>query len=688
MSRLRLPGSRAELIPGLLAVGVFVYWASDGGGYAATSWYPGSLFLLGLLAVAGFAYRDRLAALRPAQRLALAFLAAFAAWSFLSILWAGVPGVAFDGANRALLYLIVFALFSVVSWRADSAALVIGLYALGVAGVVLAVVLDAAGSGDASLALINGRFAEPMGYSNAVAALCIGAAWPAAYLASSRDVHWSVRGVFLAAAGVLIEVALLPQSRGAIIVFPIALVVYLAVVPNRVRSLLFLLPVGAAAALAAPVLFDVFTVADAGGDPAAALVDARGAILTTLVVLLFAGTAIAFLDQRFPASERVERIGGRVGGGLIALAALAGVVVAIAAIGNPISWAGDRWDDFKGGYDAGGFGSTRLSGDLGSNRYDFWRVAIDDQFLESPVIGDGADNFAVPYIEHRHSDEEPLYPHSLPIQVLAGTGVVGGFLLGGFLVSAVVAVAFVRRRSASHLGRGVAAVALAALGYWWLHGLGDWLWAFPALTAPIFAWLAMSSSIAEPAVDREPDGAADAPVADRESARVPVVAVVACGAVAVFAVVSLALPWIAARDVEIASSSWSADPDAAFERLDRAAKLNFLSAEPDLTAGAIASELGDLGKQRESFTRALERDPDNWFARLQLGAADAQAGRVAAGIAELEKASALNPRSELINAAIRSARRGHPIPVSEINRRLLRRVCSVVGNTEDTQFCK
>ncbi len=48
-------------------------------------------------------------------RIALGALAAYTALSYLSILWAAVPGEAWEGANRTLLYLLVFALFA--CWR-------------------------------------------------------------------------------------------------------------------------------------------------------------------------------------------------------------------------------------------------------------------------------------------------------------------------------------------------------------------------------------------------------------------------------------------------------------------------------------------------------------------------------------------------------------------------------------------
>ena len=66
-----------------------------------------------------------------------------------------------------------------------------------------------------------------------------------------------LRPLFLAAAGVLAELALLPQSRGAVFAFPVVLLLYLALVPGRVRTVVFLAPVGLALAVSARRLLDV-----------------------------------------------------------------------------------------------------------------------------------------------------------------------------------------------------------------------------------------------------------------------------------------------------------------------------------------------------------------------------------------------------------------------------------------------
>ena len=61
---------------------------------------------------------------------------------------------------------------------------------------------------------------------------------------------------------------------------------------------------------------------------------------------------------------------------------------------------------------------------VGSGRYDFWRVSL-KAFLGSPIGGLGQDNFADYYILHRRTLEDPAWPHSIEMRLLAMTGIVG-----------------------------------------------------------------------------------------------------------------------------------------------------------------------------------------------------------------------------------------------------------------------
>jgi hypothetical protein len=674
-----------ELIPGLLAVGVIAVWSLSQAGAFPTSSNPGGLFILGLLVAVTIAFRRSLRALPRPMLLALGFAAAFTVWSFLSIGWAGVKGDAWDGANRALLYFTVFALFALPPWRQRAAATVLGAFSLAIAGIAAVTFLRASGSAHPDLFFIGGAFAEPTGYHNADSALFLLGFFPALFAASRRETPWPLRGVMLAAAGLLLELALLPQSRGALIVFPIALALYIALVPGRARTLIAAVPLAVAMALTAGPILDVYSAAS-GGDPGPALDSARRAVAMSFGALLAGGLVLALVDRRFSLSRRTALLANRWLGALGAVAAVVGAIVVIAIIGSPLSWASARLDDFKTGYPAQGLGSSRLGGSLGSNRYDFWRVSA-DELSGSPLTGVGADNFAVDYLRQRHSSEEPSDPHSLPLAIGAQTGLVGGVLFAGFLVSALLCAMRVRRRARTPLGTGLAAVSVVTFAYWFLHSSGDWFWTLPALTAPALAFLALAGRIDAPRRSR----GSGAPGRSRSpsSARILIAAAAFAGAFAVaFAAVSYTLPWAAARDVDIAASSWSANPHLAFERLDHASSLNPLSARPDLVAGAIAERRGDRTRMRASFTRALDRDSHDWYALLELGALDALEGRTAFALARLRSAARLDPREPLIRSAIQGVQRGRPISLRSIDSELLNRTCSLVGRTNQTRFCR
>src|SRR3954467_7791534 len=100
---------RPGLAPVLLGTVALLVLATSSGGYYASAWYAAALFLLALLAITLI----MLGVPRQTPRLvlvALGLFACFTLWAYASILWASQAGGAWDGANRDLLYLIVFAL--------------------------------------------------------------------------------------------------------------------------------------------------------------------------------------------------------------------------------------------------------------------------------------------------------------------------------------------------------------------------------------------------------------------------------------------------------------------------------------------------------------------------------------------------------------------------------------------------
>src|ERR1700677_3608647 len=253
-----LAGLRAApaTVPALVAVALLIVWATDEAGFPVTHWAPGGLIVLALLGLALAAVGLDVRAVPLPVKIAVGCLAGYTVLSFASILWAKVPGVAWEGANRTLLYLLVFALFALWPQRGRSAMLLLGAWVLAMIGLAAFVALhiNAAAHSSARLEplLPGGRLVYPAGYVNASAAQWLMAFWPALLLAREPRLHWSLRGLFAGGAVLLAEVALLSVSRGSLYSTPVVLVLVFALLPGRTRTFALLVPVVCGIGAAAP----------------------------------------------------------------------------------------------------------------------------------------------------------------------------------------------------------------------------------------------------------------------------------------------------------------------------------------------------------------------------------------------------------------------------------------------------
>jgi hypothetical protein len=612
--------ARVGALPfGLAAVAVFLWWSAKEGGYAPTVWYPGALIFLALLAGVTVSPARR-ASSRWVTR-AIAFLAAFTAWSFLSIAWAGVKGDAWDGANRTLLYLTVYATFALLCWRGRDAAVVVGLFTLGTAAIGAAMLASEGAS-----TFIGDRLAAPTGYANASAALFLAAFWPAVALAARPEVHWAARSVLLAAGGLLLQLAVLAQSRASVIAGGIAFLLYIVVSQERLRALLVLVPVAAVTLASLGPLLDVFASATAA-ELEEAVARERWALALSTGALLAVGALVGVIDRPGRIAQGARLLAGR-RRVLVAAVAAGGVLVILAAVGITAVIEGRGPDGVSSGARSA-LGSSRFGG-LETGRYDLWRVAA-GTVADHPLLGVGADNFEVDFARERRSGEEPLYPHSLFLRSFSQTGLVGGALFLGFVVAALMA-ALGRRRRSDALANAVASASLVSAVYWLVHGSIDWLWEIPGLAAAALALLGLASGLGEPRPDR------------RLSTPRPSAAALAAGAILLVAAVgSYALPGLAALEIERAVQAWPEEPNRAFSRLERARQLNPLSERPDVVAGTLAQRAREPDRARIAFQRALGRHPDEWYAHLQLAVLDAADGRRGPALAHLARARSLNP---------------------------------------------
>ena len=388
-------------------VPLWLWWATWKGGY------PPAVFLVGIgylalatVALLLFAPRSRLGG-APAS--ALAALAALTAWMLASMLWADDRGAVEVTAARQVVLLASFAL--PLLWPPTARALLVAAAALPLVALCGAVSAFGGALADAGT-LVDGRMVGPTGYPNASAALMAIGILPALVLGSRRELAVPLRATLLAAAGALSGTLVLTQSRGGLAALAIALAVALLLSPGRLR---LLIPIGLVALAIGPALgslLDVRSAAVEGGDVAAALRDATGALLTSTVLLAAAAAAYAAIDSRAEISARTVRR-ATVAVASAACGAILVAVVALAISGPDLGgWASDRVEDFKTpDYARLESQPNRFTGELGSNRYDYWRVAA-RTFERHPLGGEGAGAFVVPWFRHRSINESVTDAHS------------------------------------------------------------------------------------------------------------------------------------------------------------------------------------------------------------------------------------------------------------------------------------
>ena len=618
----------------LVAVTALVgWWAWKQGAYFSTVFYPGAFVAFGLLVLllvfAPFGGR-----MKGPARVALLALVALAAWILLSALWSPTPAAALQYAEHAFLYAT---LFGIGIWVTHllGARMLLALSPLAIAGglVGIATVVVLATGTDVTWYLHDDatlRF--PIGYRNANAAFFLICLWSTLALAAEADWRWELRALAIATGTVLIELVFLAQSRGSIPGAVAALLVYLVVTPNRMRAALLLSLMALPALLALPTLLDVYR--HGTYDPAVIpfLRSAAKAIAATGVLsLLVAGVALGSISPRIRLRERTVASISRVTAVVAVLVVLVGGFVFVGKHGGPIGFVDQRVKEFnRVGYpDLRGQG-IRYGANIGSNRHDFWRVAIREG-ADHPLLGGGAGAFESVYLEHRLSDESPEDPHSMEALMFSELGFPGLLLLAVFLGSA--ALAGWRSRQLGPVAAGLVAGSLAGGAQWFVQGSFDWIWSYPGVTAPAMFVL----------------GAAAAPaLLDPSALRAGRLRASAAVALAAAALLTAPL-FLSARYEQRAEEESIPDPPAAIADLERAADLNPLDAAPLLSRGAIELKQGETSQALAVFREAAEREPDNYATYYYLANVLAESDPAAA-VAAARKAGELNPQDPGIAA--------------------------------------
>jgi hypothetical protein len=396
--------------------------------------------------------------------LALGGLAAFAALSLLSMLWAPVVSDAYHAGQIAVLYLGTLCAAALLLGGDEPARLVEPALLAGATIVIgyglserfLPGLLHFSKSVSA-----QGRLEQPLTYWNAMGELAaVGVVLAARLAGDSTRRPW----LRVSAAALVAPLGMglyISFSRGALFACAAGLLTLVCVAPRREQLaaiLLSILTVVLAAVVAAP--FGGLT--ELTGSLSSR--ERGGAISLVLLVLVMAGAAVAQHQLRGRVKAGELRLPRRAP--TIAAAAVCVGLAAAILLGAKESSASDQAP-------LGG-GSARLV-TLQSNRYDYWRVAL-RAFGTEPITGVGAGNWNVYWLRWRKRSEFAQDAHSLPLQTLAELGLLGAGALILFLVGVTVAARTALRLSSAAAGPIAGFVAYLA------HSPLDWDWEMPAVT--------------------------------------------------------------------------------------------------------------------------------------------------------------------------------------------------------------
>lgn len=628
------------------------------GAYSPADWLP---FLIGvaalglMMAVSGPAVPSG-----RGQRVLPALFGLLALWTVLSVSWATSQGDTWEEINRTLFYAVAIALvFAAVRWAGPLALRVLaGLLTAVVVIVALVILVQLGTNPDAVSLLPGGRLNYPITYWNGLACFLMIGFWLALGLANgameapragrsgpAAELNGAAAAqapptapqktstlllriaqpVLLVAAVILLEIMLLPQSRGALWTFFLVIPVFVILSPNRFRALADLGIVVLPLILFWGRLNGVYVAVRDKTPLDAAIGSALRAVGWSVLIVLVAW-AVTYAVERFagPLSRRVRRLVGAVLIVVAVGAAVGGLVYLDIHTGGLGGYLGDRWTEFTSDTGTAPAESGSRFAAFGLNgRLTQWKVAA-KAFEEHPVLGIGAQNFEVYYYLHRTTLLDVRNPHSQPVQLLAELGFPGLALYAAFVVLTLVRAAVLRFKARNRLNMAVMAAMITACLCWFIHSSADWLWQLAAVTLPAMMLFAGLIGVGSSTPRRAARAAARHSAPRRQMPPwTPRVTRWGAAVLAALVIVSAGLPYLSLRFSNLAAGS--TDLAVVISRTKTAAWLDPTAVHPFATRAAaytLAAQQEAEGSRRkaldlqlaaDAWEDATRREPDVWL---------------------------------------------------------------------------
>jgi len=661
----------ALALAGLLVAIAFV--SRGGSVLSRTTMVEVALMLLGAAAAA-----VAIVAHPPQRRVwggvTLLLFAALAAWTALSIAWSVEPSDSWQAANLTLAYLAAFAgglalvHLAPARWSAVLGAVVLAAVVL-CGFSLLAKVFPSLDSLDP-----YARLRAPFDYWNAVglmAALGIpGCLW----LGARRDGHAALSALAVPALGLLLVALLLSEGRGPLLAAAVAVALWFAAVPLRMRGLAVLATAGAGAAVVCAWAFG-----NAGltkdGAPLDVRVDAGHTLglllLAMAVVLALAGLGLEFAMSRSTLSPQSRRALGTALLVALALVPVAGIGALAASQRGLTGSISHGWRQLTDPNAQQPPNDPSRLASVGGVRARYW----DDGFKiwrKAPWIGVGADGYATARRPIQPDRLRVRHAHGYVPQTLADLGLVGMGISVALLVAWLGAAARAtgvrpRRRWGAWLAElartrdwglrpaprprapvtperiGLMTLTATAIAFG-VHSAVDWTWFVPGVAVPgllCAAWVAGRGPF-----EQQPPRAALPHGATAWSAARWRLALAALAAAA-----GLAGAWVALQPQRAVSADDAAltelsagRPQQAVADAQDAARRDPLSIDPLSTLAAAQAAAGQTAAARATLERAVRLQPANSESWLRLGQFELAHGDARRALRVLGAAIYLDPR--------------------------------------------
>jgi hypothetical protein len=625
-----------------------------GGGseLAPNTWTEIVLIAVGALsAIAVILYGAQGRAWGAGSLLLFALLVALTA---ASIGWSVQPDDSWLEANRTLSYLAVFGLGIALArllparWAAlpgsiAVAAGTISAYALLVK--VFPAALDPGGT--------LGRLRAPFDYWNATG-LVAAMGLPACLWAGARRERGRVtRALAVPAVAVMVSVIVLSYSRGAIFAAVLALALWFALTPLRLRAALILgLGLVGAAVIAGYALGTHDLTANLVPLQARSTSGHAFGVLLVLVLALLtvAGFAAGFAIDRVAVPIVVRRRVGTALVVLVALIPLAGVGALAASARGLTGEISHVWSTLTSPYSGVGNSATRLV-ELGNSRGRYWRLGL-TVGRHDLLAGVGAAGYGTAARRYTTNPRLTSHAHSYAIETFADFGLIGVLLMLAMLVAWLLAarrtLTRIRARSPGepdddprpeppeYAGAATIFTVVVAFG---VHSSIDWTWFVPGTAVPALlcaGWLAGRGKLAQPVGTRTP----------RHS---PGTLAASIGIVALAVLASWAV-WQPLRSANANAAALSAlssgrGAEAITDARDAAAE-DPVSIDPRLELSAIYTALGKDQRARAQLVHATRIQPENAQTWLALGELELSRHDPTGAVAALQHARTLDLSSQ------------------------------------------